>query len=422
VNQFRLPHAFLPRFRQILDAELPDVVSALDAEGALRSNRMREMPVELTGGFRPGDECFEQITGRRPMVEATFAQLAAREPGVQIRRGVAVRGLVAEGSGNGAVPHVVGVLTDSGRTIRGDLLVDAGGRRSALPDWLAAVGARRPREDKADSGFAYYARHYRSADGAMPPMLGPPLQAYDSLSTFTGVADNGYWSVVLLGSAKDRALRQARDVDVWERVVRRYPLVAHWIDAEPVTGVDVIVKIEDRRRDLHGDGRPLATGVVAIGDSWACTNPSVGRGASIGLYHATCLRDTLREANGDRPRDLVERFNAVTNAAVEPYVDETMSFDAHRLAEIDAQIAGIQYETDDPAWHLGQALRAGAARDLELLRAAMRIMGLLATGAEVFADRRIGEKVLALGPPEPLPGPSRKELLELIDARSTVLT
>jgi 2-polyprenyl-6-methoxyphenol hydroxylase-like FAD-dependent oxidoreductase len=422
VNQFRLPHAFLPRFRQILDAELPDLASALDDEGALRSNRMREMPVELTGGFRPGDECFEQITGRRPMVEATFARLAAREPGVEIRRGAAVRGLVAEGSGNGAVPHILGVLTDSGETVRGDLVVDAGGRRSALPDWLAAVGARRPREEKADSGFAYYGRHYRSADGAMPPMLGPPLQAYDSLSTFTGVADNGYWSVVLLGSADDRALRRTRDVDVWERVVRHYPLVAHWIDAEPVTGVDVMVKIEDRRRDLDGDGRPLATGVVALGDSWACTNPSVGRGASIGLYHATCLRDTLRETNGGDPNALVMRFNAVTKSAVEPYVDETMSFDAHRLAEIDAQIAGLPYVTDDPAWHLGQALRAGAARDPELLRAATRIMGLLEAGADVFADSRVREKVLALGPPERLPGPTRKELLELIDARSTVRT
>jgi hypothetical protein len=78
--------------------------------------------------------------------------------------------------------------------------------------------------------------------------------------------------------------------------------------------------------------------------------------------------------------------------------------------------------TDDPAWHLGQALRAGAARDPELLRAAMRIMGLLETGADVFADSRVREKVLALGPPERLPGPTRKELLELIDARSTVLT
>ena len=165
------------------------------------------MPVALTGGFQPGDECFEQITGRRPMVEATFAPTGRPRAG----RGDPPRGRRPRASprdpATAPSPHVLGVLTDSGETVRGDLVVDAGGRRSALPDWLAAVGARRLSEEKADSGFAYYGRHYRSADGAMPPMLGPPLQAYDSLSMFTGVADNGYWSVVLLGSANDRALR-----------------------------------------------------------------------------------------------------------------------------------------------------------------------------------------------------------------------
>ena len=43
------------------------------------------------------------------------------------------------------------------------------------------------------------------------------------------------------------------------------------------------------------EGRPVATGLVAVGDSWACTNPSIGRGASIGLLHAVALRDVLRE-------------------------------------------------------------------------------------------------------------------------------
>ena len=300
VTQFRLPHAFLPRFRELLDVELPDIPPALEAEGALRTNRMAEMPAEITGGFRPDDVRFDQITGRRPMVEATFARLAAREPGVEIRRGVVVRGLSATAP-NGSVPNVVGVVTDEGELIGADLVVDAGGRRSALPGWLAAIGARRPEEEIADSGFVYYARHYRSADGAMPPMFGPPLQAYDSVSWFTGVADNGNWSVVLLGSARDRALRGLRDVGTWERVARSYPLIAHWIDAEPVTDVDVIAKIEDRVRHLDGDGGPVATGIVAIGDASACTNPSVGRGASIGLLQATCLRDVLRTADPEDP-------------------------------------------------------------------------------------------------------------------------
>ena len=96
VNQFRLPHMFMSRFRELLDAELPDVAAALEAAGALRFNRMLEMPVSITGGRRRGDERFEQLTGRRPMVEATIGRAADREPGVTIRRGVLVRGLAVD--------------------------------------------------------------------------------------------------------------------------------------------------------------------------------------------------------------------------------------------------------------------------------------------------------------------------------------
>src|SRR5215467_9923545 len=36
VNQFRLLHFFLPRFRSLLEAELPDLIPALEAAGASR--------------------------------------------------------------------------------------------------------------------------------------------------------------------------------------------------------------------------------------------------------------------------------------------------------------------------------------------------------------------------------------------------
>jgi hypothetical protein len=255
----------------------------------------------------------------------------------------------------------------------------------------------------------------------MPPMLGPPLQPYDSVSWFTGVADNGYWSVVLIGSAKDRALRRLRDVDTWERVTRSYPLIAHWIDAEPVTGVDVIAKIEDRVRHLDGDGGPVATGIVAIGDASACTNPSVGRGASIGLLQATCLRDALRTAHPGDPGGFIRAWNARTGSVVTPYVRDTLDFDRHRLAEIDAEIEGIPYETDDPVWNLGQRLRASAASDPELLRAAVSVMSLLERGADVLAQEDIRSRLRTVGSTRGLPGPTRKELLALIGARSTVL-
>jgi hypothetical protein len=283
-----------------------------------------------------------------------------------------------------------------------------------LPDWLAAIGADRPGEEVADCGFVYYGRHYKSADGSMPAIFGPPLQAYDSVTMLTLVADNGHWSVVVTSSAKDQVLRRARDVDVWERVVRSYPLIAHWIDAEPVTGIDIMAGIPDRVRHFDVDGEPVATGVVAVGDASACTNPSVGRGASIALLHAVCLRDALRKADLDDPVDFARQWNEVTAESVEPLVGDTLHYDRHRLAQIDAQIAGVPYETEDPAWNLGQALRGAGASDPELLRAGISVASLLTRGVDVFARPGALDKLLALGPPEPPPGPSRKELVGIV--------
>ena len=120
--------------------------------------------------------------------------------------------------------------------------------------------------------------------------------------------------------------------------------------------------------------------------------------------------------------ELIRSWYDATGSVVTPFVRDTLDFDRHRLAEIDAQIAGVPYETDDPGWNLGQKLRAGAASDPELLRAAMSVMSVLVRGVDVFSQDGIVDKVLAVGAPQPPPGPTRAELLDLIDgARSTVL-
>ena len=409
VNQFRLPHMFMARFRELLELELSDVGAALEDAGALRFNRVLEMPESISGGRRRGDERFDQLTGRRPMVEAVLARAADAEPGVEIRRGIGVRGLVVERPSNGR-PHVAGVLTDRG-SLPADLVVDAGGRRSMLGEWLTAAGAPAPVEERADSGYVYYGRHFRSADGAMPPMLGPALQHYESLSLLTLPADNGYWSVGITTSAKDTALRCAKDAEVWGRIVDRYPLVAHWIDAEPVTGIDVIAKIEDRVRRF--DPATAPTGIVAVGDSAACTNPSIGRGTSIAFLHAVCLRDVLRDVGtGD---ELPRRWTAASAERVEPLVTDTLSFDRHRRAQIEAEINGVDYETDDPAWNLGRALMAAAPHDPDLLRGAMSVAGLLARGIEVIGQPGIMDAIVRVGDVPPLPGPSRAELVEIVE-------
>ena len=388
------------------------MVPALEAAGALRHNRVTALPAAVSGGVWPGDERFDMVTGRRPLVESVLAGMAVSEPGVQIRRGVAVRGLSADNQG--AVPHVRQVVSADGQVFTADLVVDAGGRRSALPDWLEAVGARRPFEQRANGGLVYYARHFRSRDGSVPALLAPPLQHYPSVSIATFPADNGWWSVVLFARGDDGAMRAARDRDTWTRIVQAYPLAAHWVDAEAMTGVDVMAKIEDRIRRYVVDGVPVATGVVAVGDAASCTSPSVGRGASIALLHVTALRDVLRGAGGLDHRELVSAIHEATERDINPLVDDTLALDRHRLAQMAAELAGQRYEPADWDFRFMRALTAGAGHDPVLLRATMSVFGLLERWVDVAGRPDIIERTRHLAPPTPLPGPSRDDLIDLI--------
>jgi flavin-dependent dehydrogenase len=414
VHQFRLPHFMLPRWWAQVRQEIPELGPALHRAGARTFNTVMALPQSTRGARRADDDRFDTVTARRPVLEAAMAEVA-EAAGVTIRRGVAVTGLTT--GGRHRVPRITGVLTDRGPALHADVVVDSGGRRSALGPWLTAVGAQPPVVQREESGFAYYGRHFRSPDGELPPALGPLLQHHDSLTAITLPGDNDTWWVVLTTSSRDVALRRLRDPATWHAVVRKYPLVAHWAAGEPITGVDVFAGVEDRHRSLVIDGEPVATGVLAVGDAWACTNPSLGRGAAMALLHARLLRDLLRETDPDDHEKLARRFHELTTRVAEPLFRSTLWFDRHRLAEIDADIAGQPYRTADPAWAATKALTAAALTDADLLREYASISSFLATGQEVFARPGVLDRAFAVGggaPQYPLPGPGRAELLTAI--------
>ena len=421
LNQFHMAHAFLGGFRTVLDAELPEVSEALQTAGGLRLNFVRDvMPEAMTGGWRDGDECYEWLTGRRPVVEAVVAAAAESTPGVQIRRGTAVAELIGGPSAQPGIPHVTGVRTKAGESILADLVVDMSGRRSALPTWLASLGARPVAEELDDSGFVYYGRHFRPADGTQPPMIGPASIDWGTITSLTLPADNGTWSVVLVTGSKDTALRPLREAARWEAVGRSLPLIAHWLDGIPIDeGVQVMARLEDRYRGFVADGRPAATGVVAVADAWACSNPANGRGASIGMLHALTLRDQLRAVGLDDPAAFADAFHAATAETVEPWYRDTLAFDRHRLGEIEAGIRGVAYDAQDPAYELERALGVALGQDADCLRAFLDIRFVLRTPGEVFARPGLRDKILQLGSgwreQQPL-GPTRAQLLELASA------
>ena len=177
-----------------------------------------------------------------------------------------------------------------------------------------------------------------------------------------------------------------------------------------------MARLEDRYRGFVVDGKPVATGVVAVADSWACSNPTLGRGASIGMMHALTLRDQLRAASLDDPAAFAGAFHAATAETVEPWYRTTLASDRHRIGEIEAGIRGAAYDSPDAAYQLEKALQAAIQQDPDCVRAFLDTRLVLHTPQEVFARPGLRDKTLELGAGwrgEASFGPTRDQLLAL---------
>ena len=411
VAQFRQPHQLMRRFQAVCDEELPDVTQRLLAAGCVWVNYLESLPRSVTDRSpRPGDEHFPFVTGRRPVVEAVFAELAAEQPGVTVRRGVQVSGVLTGASALPGVPHVTGVVTAEGEQLPADLVIDATGRRTRTTQWLLDAGAAPPLTEATDLGYVYYTRYYTGPE--RPRLMGRALAPIGSFSLLTLYGDNDTWSVTIYGSSGDGPLKAVREPRTFDRVLAACPLQAHWTDGCPVGGVYAMAGVLDRYRRLVVDGRPVVTGFTAVGDAWASTNPSAGRGLAIGVLQAQQLRHALR-AHRDGPADLAFDLDERTEREVTPFYRYQVGVDRARIAEMTALRDGAPPPPPAPG---STALVAAAAFDGDAYRGLLDIVFCMAQPHEVAARPAVRAAIERHGdaPVPSTPGPDRAQLERLL--------
>jgi len=419
VAQFRQTHNLHPRVRLLLEAELPDLWDGLKRNGAYRMNMIAGLPPMVTDRSpRPGDDRFLTDTARRSTAEYTVAGAARNEPELTIERGVKVVGVLTGTSVSDGVPHVVGAVTADGREIRADLVVDAMGRRSKIGDWLTAAGGRPPYEEAEDSGFTYYTVYFR---GSPPPLLGPAVTEFGTISFITLPCDNGVWGITVWCASGDQPLKALRNLETFKKVVALAPTQARWLEGEAITDVLAMSGTVDRYRRFVVDGKPVVTGMVAVADAWACTNPSAGRGIALGLAHGVFLRDILRETGGD-PLPLAHTLHEITETELTPWYTSQIRSDRRRYRAMDALRQGQPPPppaTDDFSQRERLFWQA-MPFDPDLFRAGIEIISALTLPHDIYARPGImdrAEAVLRQLPADALerPQPSRADLLAALN-------
>ena len=383
VPQARQSHALLGRARRVLVDEAPDVVASLLARG------VREIPVVVGAGML--DE--QMLLSRRLVAEAELRRTVAREAGVTLLDHDAVVGLQV--STAGTVPVVTGAHLRSGMRVDADLVVDASGRRSALPEWFAQAGLRAPVEERQDCGFFYLTRFYSVKPGREIPVSKIPASfALDYATVFALGADNDTFSLTVTLSVNDPYRKALRDPDRFEAFLHAVPHSAPWVRVgEPISDISMMSRIENRRRRITTSDGPIVGGIVAIGDAALHTNPTLGRGISMGLMHAQQLAEVAHLAPDD-PVGFVETFSAWTDDHLGVWYDTQVAADATTLDRLAAGILGERFEpADTPASRFAAAAFLCAPHDEVVGVAVARMAHLFAPPAEAFGDAVVASRI-----------------------------
>lgn len=416
-TQVRHPHAFLARLRNLLRDDLPDVHAGLMAAGAYDVSWADFMPDTLDDKTpQPGDEDLGLIASRRTTFEWVLRRAALRSDRVQLRDGAKVVSLIA-GERDGA-PLVRGVRTASG-DVDADLVVDAGGRHSAIRSLLGDLGVTF-REEKHNTDMAYRSRFYRLLpDAALPEkaVFTGGTTGYLGYGIFRG--DGSTFSLTIANGTDDGDLSDLLDERGFDLAASMLPASAPWLAegvAEPIAPMHVMASTINRLRELVIDGKPVVLGYQAIGDALICTNPLYGRGCSLGGAHAKMLALALREHGADY-NALALRMHDDAMREIAPWFHMSVTQDdAARAARAGGE--GVATATS----LLTEGLLPLTRIDAQVARAFFRMVNLLSPPDALFSDTEVMGKAMKhwlerdQRPPEPVMGPPRDELIAALQA------
>lgn len=305
VPQGRHAHLLMEGGRRALEQLMP----GLDQE--LRSRSAVSVPVPAglrwltSGGWMPRSAAeVSFLSCTRAVLDDCVLRRVRAEPSVEFVEGTEAVGLLGDrntvtGVQVMARTRVHGATGATGardtvEDLSADLVVDASGRSSRMPQWLRALGCAKVPEDRVDAGVAYSTRLFRQPPGIDPSLSALYIQTYAPEHPRLGVllpVEGRRWIVSVGGVRGSEPEPGAAGFDAFLGLLRHPALRDLLSTAEPAGEAHGFRPGPSVRRHYH---RGAPDRVVVLGDA-ACTfNPVYGQGMSIAAMGALALRDGLR--------------------------------------------------------------------------------------------------------------------------------
>lgn len=369
--QCRHLHGLLAQGKSIIDRFFPGIEDALVDGGALVADMGSDLRWFQFGGYKVKFEAgLKGMLMSRPFLEWHVRRRVLERPNVELLSPCVARQLLASGDGG----RVSGVrVTDGPRgegstTLSADLIVDAGGRGSASPRWLADLGYARPRQEEVKIRVGYATRLYRRrpddlADARAIMILSTPPEGKRIVALFPVEGDR--WIVTAGGWAGDHP---ASDASGYVEFIRSMPApdVYEIISrAEPLSEI-ATYRFKSNLLRHYEELKRFPEGYLVLGDAIASFNPIYGQGMTSAAMQAEALGELLAGRIGLKGlwRPYFERIARVVSLPWNMAVGEDFRFretEGKRPPGIDlinAYVGRVHRATHHDRVVYGQFLRA----------------------------------------------------------------
>ncbi len=387
------PHVFLYRGLLAIEDLLPGLRAELTALGAVAFDTGDLPWLGENGWFPNGLPAYEVVSLTRPLFEHALRRRVTALPQVSIRTGTRVTELRPDGR------RWQVELADAS-TVVVDLVIDASGRTSRLPVWLAAADISPAATSEVDAGVGY-ATQLLAAAPATFDAVGLVIQ--QTPGTLAGglalPVEGGRWLVSAIGCAGNRPPRDVAGFTAFLDALPDPALAALVRGGQPLGGVTVHRQTGNRRHHYEAV-REWPDGLLAIGDALCAFNPIYGQGIAVAASEALLLRNVL--AGPLRPgycRRLQKAFGTVVALPWAIATSEDLRYPSSKGHQAPAQLLLGRWTR-----HLGRLAAHGDHRAYSVVSRVYHLMGspvLLFHPALLAAAVRA--RLRGYGPPAPRP-------------------
>ncbi|MGV2068408.1 FAD-dependent oxidoreductase [Agrobacterium sp. 22-226-1] len=394
VPQGHQPHVLLYRGLCAIETLLPGFRTELVAAGGVPLDTGNLAWLGAHGWAPFGTPAFELVSATRPAIEQLVRRRVAALPGVHLLGGLQVIGLERP-SGQAWTARFA-----DGTGVSSSLIIDATGRGSRLPVWLAEAGFGEVEATTVDAGFGYASRLFEAPANHLAPAAGIVLLPSPT-TPMGGVAlpvEGGRWIIGAIGAGAYCPPRETESfLPFLERL--RDPALADFArSAKPLS--DVVIHRRTHNVRHHFDRMPdWPTGLLSIGDGFCAFNPVYGQGMTIAACQALLLRDRLRSGQIlGAEHDVMRRLGRMAELSWEIATGEDLRYTTT------GERKWMQMFFD--SWGT-QIDRLSAHGDLRAQRILDRLYHLVGSPLELFHPLLVGAvlKAQLLGLPAPLPRP-----------------